>query len=108
MSDRYAGSWPKDEFSKHRVKLEHSELSRSELYQFALPMLRTERVELPRDQQMINEFANLERRTSRAGRDVIDHPVGGAFHDDKANVVAGLIYLANQQVQLAKGVRFGR
>jgi hypothetical protein len=108
MSDRYAGSWPKDEFSKHRVKLEHSELSRSELYQFALPMLRTERVELPRDQQMVNEFANLERRTSRAGRDVIDHPVGGAFHDDKANVVAGLIYLANKLVPLASGVRFGR
>jgi len=108
MGDRYAGSWPKDEFYKHRVTMQHSELSRSELYQFALPMLRNETVELPRDQQMINEFANLERRTSRGGRDVIDHPTGAGFHDDRANVVAGAIYLASKQQQMAPAPRFSR
>lgn len=106
--DRYAGSWPKDEFKKNRVVMQHSELSRSELYQFALPMLRNETVELPRDQQMINEFANLERRTSRAGRDVIDHPTGAGFHDDKANVIAGVIYLASKQHKQIAGPRIGR
>lgn len=95
-ADRYAGSWPKDEFAKNGVRLEHSELTRSELYQFALPVLRAERVELPNDQQLIQEFANLERRTSRTGRDIIDHPTGSGFHDDLANAVAGAIHSASK------------
>lgn len=31
----------------------------------------------------------LERRTSRAGRDSVDHPPGS--HDDRANAVAGVV-----------------
>ena len=34
----------------------------------------------------------LERRTSRGGRDSIDHPPSG--HDDIANAIAGLAYVA--------------
>jgi|TARA_R100001509_G_scaffold68798_1_gene38131 hypothetical protein len=105
QSDAYAGSWPRDEFSKHRVRLEKSELSRSELYQFALPVLRSERVQLPNDQQLIQEFANLERRTSRAGRDIIDHPQGTGFHDDMANACAGAIYLALQRQRTTTSVK---
>lgn len=105
--DRYAGSWPADEFKKHSVTMVHSELSRSELYQFALPVLRTERVELPRHQQMINEFANLERKTSKSGRDIIDHPTGAGFHDDFANAVVGAIYYAGKFRQQVAGVPWG-
>ena len=36
---------------------------------------------------MRRQFLALERRTTRGGRDSIDHPPGG--HDDIANAVAG-------------------
>jgi hypothetical protein len=41
---------------------------------------------------MIQQFVALERRTSRSGKDTVDHGVGG--HDDVANAVAGAIWLA--------------
>lgn len=86
--DRYAGSWPADEFEKHGIRYEHAEKPRSELYIDALPAMRSGRVELPPDDKLINQFCNLERKTGRA-RDIIDHPRGG--NDDRANVCAGLI-----------------
>lgn len=90
VGDRYAGSWPADEFRKHHIDMRHSELAKSELYQHLLAVLNSGRVELPPDMKLINQFAALERRTSRGGRDVIDHPMNG--HDDRPNVVAGLCH----------------
>lgn len=49
------------------------------------------RVELPPDDKLQAQLVGLERRTARGGRDSIDHPPGG--HDDRANVVAGLVSL---------------
>lgn len=45
--DRYAGSWPADEFEKHGIRYDHAEKPRSELYIDALPAMRSGRVELP-------------------------------------------------------------
>lgn len=87
--DRYAGSWVSDEFQTHGVKLLVSEQPKSGLYVDALAAINSGQVELPPDKTMLNQFQNLERRTSRAGRDSIDHAPGA--HDDRANAVAGLI-----------------
>ena len=103
ISDRYAGEWPATEFQRHKVRLQYSELNRSQLYQNALPMLNTGRVELPPDQKLLNQFAGLERRTSRSGTDKIDHPVGGA--DDRANAVAGLMYVVLKRPNPTSSVR---
>ena len=46
-------------------------------------------MELPPDDRLVNQLIGLERRTARGGRDSIDHAPGG--HDDRANVVAGLV-----------------
>jgi hypothetical protein len=50
----------------------------------------------------------LERRTSRSGRDTISHPPNG--HDDIANSVAGALSLAlptaNQAFALIEGAFF--
>ncbi|POP52984.1 hypothetical protein [Zhongshania marina] len=89
IGDRYAGSWPADEFKKHGITLNHSEKAKSDLYVDCLPMLNSGRVELPPDTILTNQLTNLERRTSRSGRDSIDHPSGG--HDDRANAMAGLV-----------------
>lgn len=87
--DKYAGSWPSDEFAKHGIKYQASEKPKSGLYLDLLPVLNSGRVELPPDATLVNQIAALERRTARSGRDSIDHPPG--CHDDRANVVAGLV-----------------
>jgi hypothetical protein len=56
-----------------------------------LPLLNSERIELPDNARMVSQLSNLERRTARGGKDSIDHPQGQ--HDDLANVVAGLASL---------------
>ncbi len=86
--DKYAGSWPGDEFKKHKIEYSPSEKPKSMLYLDLLPGLNSGSVELPPDDRLVNQLIGLERRTSRAGRDSIDHPPGGS--DDRANVIAGL------------------
>tara|TARA_R110002124_G_scaffold239494_1_gene404677 strand:+ start:7033 stop:8439 length:1407 start_codon:yes stop_codon:yes gene_type:complete len=87
--DRYAGRWPRDEFNRHEIDYEVSELDRSALYLESLAALNSGQVELPPCEKTKRQFASLERRTSRSGRDSIDHPPGG--HDDRANAVAGVV-----------------
>jgi hypothetical protein len=86
--DKYAGSWPADEFKKHDIEYSASEKPKSGLYLDLLPALNSGRVELPPDDRLVNQLIGLERRTARGGRDSIDHAPGG--HDDRANVIAGL------------------
>jgi len=88
-ADKYGGSWPADEFARHGITVEPADQPKSGLYQDSLAALNSERVELPPDDRLIIQFQSLERKTSRAGKDSIDHPPGG--HDDRANAVAGLI-----------------
>ena len=89
VGDKYAGSWPADEFGKHGIEYTPSEKPKSGLYLDLLPALNSGRVELPPDDKLVNQLLGLERRTARGGRDSIDHPPGG--HDDRANVIAGLV-----------------
>lgn len=93
--DRFAGSWPSDEFEKHGIKCEHSPKTRSELYIDSLQAITSGRVEFPPDQVMLRQWQNLERRTARSGRSTVDHPPG--HHEDRANAVAGLIALHGQK-----------
>jgi hypothetical protein len=39
---------------------------------------------------LVNQLASLERRTSRGGKETIDHSPGA--HDNEANVVAGVAH----------------
>ena len=73
-SDRYAGSWPADEFHRHGIRIEHSPKPKSDLYLDALAALNSGRAELPPDDKLQNQLLSLERRTSRAGKDSVDHP----------------------------------
>jgi hypothetical protein len=90
--DAYAGEWPRDEFREHRVSYQVADRTKSELYRDLLPLLNGARVELLDHGKLIAQLAALERRTTRAGRDLIDHPPG--CHDDVANAVAGCLVLA--------------
>lgn len=97
VSDKYAGTWPADEFKRHGITINQSAKPKSELYRDALAVFNSGQVELPPDVRLINQFTNLERRTARGGRDSIDHAPGG--HDDRANVVAGLLFTSKPQAR---------
>lgn len=89
VGDKYAGSWPADEFARHNIDYQSADKPKSGLYQDLLPALNSGRVELPPDDRLLTQLITLERRTARGGRDSIDHQPGGS--DDRANVIAGLV-----------------
>ncbi len=89
--DRYGGRWPSDEFGTHGIRYTPSSLDRSALYIEMLAALNSGRVELPPCEVVQRQLIGLERRTSRSGRDQIDHAPGG--HDDRANACAGAVAL---------------
>jgi hypothetical protein len=94
VGDRYAGEWPREAFRKCGVEYRAADKAKSDLYLGLLPLLNSQRVELLDHPRLINQLIGLERRTSRAGRDSIDHVPGG--HDDVANAVAGAAVIAAQ------------
>jgi hypothetical protein len=90
--DKYAAAWCSQAFEKRKIEYKHSELVRSQLYLNLLPHLNSKTIRLLDHPRAINQIASLERRTSRGGRDSVDHPPQG--HDDIANAIAGLAYVA--------------
>jgi hypothetical protein len=88
QGDRYASLWPVEQFSKFGIIYEQAARPKNELYQAALALINSGRIELLDHQRLINQLTSLERRTVRGGRDSIDHPPGG--HDDVANAVCGV------------------
>ena len=93
--DRYAGRWPRDEFLRFGIAYEVATMDRSGLYLELLAAINSARIELPPCDIVKRQLAGLERRTSRSGRDSIDHAPGG--HDDRANAVAGLLVASKRQ-----------
>jgi hypothetical protein len=87
--DRYAGEWPRERFSAHGITYQPAEMNRSELYLAFLPLLNSGRVDLLDNARMVAQFVGLDRRSSRSGRDSVDHAPGA--HDDVANAVAGAL-----------------
>ena len=94
QGDRYAGEWPRERFRVHGIEYALSDAPKSELYQNFLPILNSGRAELLNLPRLASQLCGLERRTSRSGRDSIDHAPGG--HDDVANVAAGALLLAEK------------
>ena len=91
--DRYAGEFPRELFRKCGIRYELAEKNKSDLFRDLLPLLNSGRIVLPRNDRLIQQLANLERTTSRAGKDSISHPPNG--HDDVANAMAGAADLAS-------------
>ena len=90
--DKYAASWVVDAFAKNGVTYKHSGRDRSAIYADALPLFTAGRARVLDNKKLVSQLSNLERRTSSAGRDRIDHPQGA--HDDIANAAAGALGLA--------------
>jgi hypothetical protein len=90
--DRFAGSWPAEEFTKHGITYRPSEYTKGQIYQNCLPLINSAQLEWLDLPTLRTEALGLERRTAWGGRDSIDHAPHG--HDDVVNVVAGACLLA--------------
>jgi hypothetical protein len=74
------------------VNYEPADKSKSEIYVDLLPLINSGAVDLLEHDRLLTQLTSLERRTSRGGRDSIDHAPGA--HDDIANAVAGALVTA--------------
>ncbi len=90
--DRYAGAWVQTAFEDNGIHYDPSELSKSEIYLNAEPLLNQGKVELLDIPRLALQLRALERRTRTAGKDQVDHGPGG--HDDAANAAAGALVAA--------------
>ena len=91
-SDRYGGEWPREQFQKGGIFYEPADKSKSEIYVDLLPLINSGACDLLDNDRLLMQLTSLERRTSRGGRDSIDHAPGA--HDDIANAVAGALVTA--------------
>lgn len=97
--DRYSGEWVVESFAKEGIHYRHSELTKSECYLESLPLFSQGCVDLLDYQPLLVELQALERRTSRSGRDSVDHPPAG--RDDHANSVCGVLSLLSSRTNAA-------
>jgi hypothetical protein len=87
--DKYASGFAVDAWARQNIGYRPSELTTSELYLRLLAHVNSGRVSLLDNDRLRNQLLGLERNTSRAGRDLISHPLGS--FDDLATSAAGAI-----------------
>jgi hypothetical protein len=87
--DRYAGEWPREQFTQRGVSYGVAEQTRSELYLSLLPLINSRAIDLLDHTKLLAQIGGLERRTSRTGKDAVDHRPGS--HDDLSNAAAGAL-----------------
>jgi hypothetical protein len=95
--DDYGKRWVTDAYGRIGITRLKSALDRSGIYLNVLPLFTSGRARLLDNKRLVNQFANLERRTFPSGKDKIDHERGR--HDDLCNAAAGALVLASPRVQ---------
>ena len=89
VGDNYSADWVSSAYREAGRQYSRSELTRSELYLECLPLFTRGQVRIPELPALIRELRLLQRRTTRTGRDAVDHGVGGS--DDFANALCGAL-----------------
>jgi hypothetical protein len=89
IGDNYAGEWVAGAFKEAGISYKRSELPKSGLYLEMVPTFMRGAVSIPNHPLLVRELRLLERRTSRSGRDAVDHPQNGS--DDYSNALAGVL-----------------
>jgi hypothetical protein len=103
-SDFYSAQWAETTWTASGIKFNRSKLNRSELYIEMLPLFTRGAIAIPDHARLRKELRLLERRTSRLGKDAVDHPKRGS--DDYANALAGAARLPT--VMFAPAPKFYR
>ena len=100
--DHYAGLWPRVRFEQHGITYRPSDDTKSEIYQAALPLLTSGQCELLDYPRLFHRLVNLERKTSRSGKDSIDHPPRGT--DDVVNAVCCALVAVTRRSRCPIGI----
>lgn len=87
--DRWGGEFPREIFREFGIEYRCADRAKSDLYVDALASLNSHRVRLLDNPKLVAQLCSLERRTSRASKDVIDAPPN--CHEDIANSIAGVV-----------------
>jgi len=93
--DRYGGEWPREVFKDNGVQYRTSDKTKSDLYIGLLPLVNSQQCELLKHKKLISQLCNLERKTSRSGKDSVDHGPGG--RDDVVNATAGALVFSSKR-----------
>ena len=95
--DRYGGQWPAEVWRAHGITYQFSEKSKSDLYGEFLPLINAAKVELLDNPRLVNQLcAPRAPHDARQRSSAIDHPGGPNYHDDVANVCAGVCATATR------------
>jgi hypothetical protein len=89
--DNYGGEFPPERFRAHGIAYEQSSRTKSDIYRDMLPLINSGRAALLDNPRLIAQLLNLERRTTRGGKEIIDHPKVAGMHDDIINAAAGAL-----------------
>jgi hypothetical protein len=95
--DNYSAAWVEMAWKAEGLIYERSELAKSGIYLESLPLFVRQVVAIPEQSTLTRELRLLERRTSRAGKDIVDH--GRTGSDDYANSLCGLLYLLTKKTK---------
>ena len=85
--DNYSAEFVSAAFAKQGIKYIRSEMNKSQLYLEMLPSFMRQTLSIPNHAKLIRELKLLERRVSRAGKDIVDHSINGS--DDHCNALRG-------------------
>jgi hypothetical protein len=100
VGDNYAKDWPREAFARYGITYIKSERPRTDIYLAVLPLIKSQRVELLDGQpKMLTQFLNLVRTAGPSGRDIVNHPERGGYHDDLSNVASLALVLASVAAQ---------
>jgi hypothetical protein len=103
IGDNYSAEFVAEAFRRNHIGYQKCKLPKSQLYLELLPTVCSGKIELLDDEFAVRQLGNLERRTRSGGKDSIDHPTGG--HDDVANVIAGLSFVAGKGKKRVGAIR---
>ena len=86
VGDNYSAEFVSSAFTRLGIKYIKSEMNKSQCYLEMLPLFMRQNLSIPNHPRLLRELRLLERRASRMGRDVVDHPINSS--DDYANSLA--------------------
>jgi hypothetical protein len=106
-SDKFASAWASDEWQRNGITCEPSELTKSEIYLGALPVLMSGQCRLLDVERLRDQFTALERRVYASGRETVDDSGAQSAHDDLSNVCAGILVNLSFEEPAQTPPRFG-
>jgi hypothetical protein len=90
--DAYASQWVEEPFRNLEIRYRQADKNRSEIYLEAMAAINSKQVSLLYNPKLVQQLVSLERRTSRSGKDSVDHRANQ--HDDLANAGMGAVIYA--------------